>query len=74
MDIVNPSKGPQRTGFLAESIEEYVSCLEEIFKLSEKESLSIRSKARTYAVSMFSEEKFQKQVQSMTLKAVQKIQ
>ncbi|EFH39136.1 glycosyl transferase family 1 protein [Arabidopsis lyrata subsp. lyrata] len=56
MDIVLEEDG-QRTGFLAETVEEYAEAILEIVKMSEKERIKMAESARKRAV-RFSEQRF----------------
>ena len=57
MDIVVPSIGENRTGFLARTDEEFADCLYEIYSMSVSERKSIRQRARIH-VKKFSQEQF----------------
>lgn len=56
MDIVVPYKG-EKSGFLAETEEEYSNCMYEIYKMKSEKRASIRRSAREH-VKKFSQEKF----------------
>ncbi len=56
MDIVVPYKG-QKSGFLAESEEEYAESMFQIYKMSAQKRVAIREAAREQ-VKKFSQEKF----------------
>lgn len=56
MDIVIPYKG-EKTGFLAETEEEFAECLYKIYRMSVQKRNTIREAAREH-VKKFSQEKF----------------
>lgn len=59
MDIVLEEEG-QRTGFLAETVEEYAEAIVEVVKMSETERLKMaeyaRKRARRFSEQQFSED------------------
>jgi alpha-1,2-mannosyltransferase len=56
MDIVVPYKG-ERTGFLAETDDQYADCMYTIYTMSVKKRMQMREAAREH-VKKFSQEKF----------------
>lgn len=64
MDICVPiqlhdAPAPQRTGYLASTLDEYVAALEAIVSLSEAERRAIQRAARQHVASTFSEQGFE---------------